>query len=120
MYPYKLKNPLKVNAVGFSYGLFSTKPRDILSAENASHLSLVGGKYHIPDKDIEEFYHLYSEISSRMSSGRESQISKSIFCGRRQNRVFRLIELIKGLSKKKFLVCCVFETPMRMVCTDFT
>ena len=86
--------------------------------ENASHLSLVGGKYHIPDKDIEEFYHLYSKFH------RECHLVEKVRCQvdlqtSTKSSLPTYRSSLKDYQRKTFVVCCVFETPMRMVCTDF-
>lgn len=93
--------------------------------ENASHLSLVGGKYHIPDKDIEEFYHLYSISYRECHLVEKVRYPSRFFADVDKIESSDLSELIKRLSKKNIGgVLCIRDADenglygLHMICTD--
>ena len=93
--------------------------------ENASHLSLVGGKYHIPDKDLDEFYNLYSIFYHECHMVEKIRYPSRFFADVDKIESSDLSDLIKRLSKKNIGgVLCIRDADedglygLHMICTD--
>tara|TARA_B100001250_G_scaffold402885_1_gene416610 strand:+ start:1699 stop:2634 length:936 start_codon:yes stop_codon:yes gene_type:complete len=94
-------------------------------AENASHLSLIGGKYYIPDTELDEFHNLYSTFYQECHLIEKVRYPSRFYADVDKITSSDLSELIKRLAKRNICgILCIRDADendlfgLHLICTD--